>query len=76
MADRVCPWCDLGHKGNVRSAAEKGMLLAALPWHSHEQGCVVNAIVRVQGSAEHAERWFRNVERYVQSYVARESFDA
>lgn len=75
-ADRVCPWCDLGHKGDVRSAAEKGHLLAALPWHAHKDGCVVNAIVRMQGSAEQAETWFRNVERYVQTYVVREAYEA
>lgn len=71
----LCPWCDEGYVGDIRSAAEKGKRLAPLAWRNHEDGCVVNAIVRDRGGYEAAEHWFMNVERYVQTYVVREALD-
>lgn len=75
MAEVSCPWCDEGYVGDVRSATEKGKRLAPLVWRGHDDGCVVNAIVRMQGGLEAAEHWFTNVERYVQTYVVRETFE-
>lgn len=69
MAD--CPWCDGGFVGDIRTAVEKGHLVAPLVLRTHNDGCVVDLVVRERGSTS-AEEWLQNVERYVQTYVLRE----